>query len=55
MPAVIADRFRPRPSFFLTVPGDSMDCTGLYDGDLVAIRAEAEPCDGRVMVARLDN
>ena len=55
LPAVIADRFRPRPSYFLTVRGDSMNRTGLHDGDLVAIRADAEPYDGKIVVARLDN
>ena len=55
LPAVIADRFRPRPAFFLVVRGDSMDRTGLHDSELVAIRAEAEPCEGKVIVARLDN
>ena len=55
IPADIADHFRPRPSYFLTVRGDSMNRTGLHDGDLVAIRADAEPCDGKIVVARLDN
>ena len=53
LPAIIADRFRPRPSYFLTVRGDSMDRTGLHDGDVVAIRADAEPCDGKIVVARI--
>ena len=55
LPAVIADRSRPRPSYFLIVRGDSLDRTGLHDGDLVAIRADAEPCDGKIVVARLDD
>ena len=55
LPAVLADRFRPRPSYFLTVRGDSMNRTGLHDGDLVAVRADTEPCDGKIVVARLDN
>ena len=55
LPAVIADRFRPRPAYFLVVRGDALDRTGLHDGDLVAIRADAEPCDGKIVVARLDN
>ena len=32
-PAVIANRFRPRPNHLLTVRGDSRDRTGLQDGD----------------------
>ena len=55
LPAVIADRFRPRPSYFLTVRGDSMNRTGLHDGDLVAIRPDSELRDGKIVVARLDN
>ena len=55
LPAVLANHIRPRPSYFLKVRGDLMDHTGLHDGDLVAIRAEAEPCDGKIVVARLDN
>ena len=27
----------------------------LHDIDLVAIRADGEPCDGKVVIARLDN
>ena len=55
VPAVIADRFRLHPSYFLTDRGDSMERAGLRDGDMVAIRADAEPCDGKIVVARLDN
>ena len=52
VPAVIANRFRPRPDYLLTVRGDSMDRTGLQDGDIVAIRKTNEARNGQVVVAR---
>ena len=55
MPSVVADRFHPRPSYFLTVRDDSMDRTGLHEGDLVAVRADANACEGKIVVARFDN
>lgn len=55
MPSAVADRFRPRPSYFLTVRGDSMDRTGLHDGDLVAVRAASDARSGKIVVARFDN
>ena len=50
--AVVAERFSPTPDYFLTVRGDSMDRTGLRDGDVVAIRATPEANNGDVVVAR---
>ena len=52
IPEVVAERFRPTPDYFLTVRGDSMDRTGLRDGDLVAIRATPDAKSGDVVVAR---
>ena len=52
MPSAIASRFWPRPDYLLTVRGDSMDRTGLQDGDIVAIRKTSEPGNGQVVVAR---
>ena len=52
IPAAVAERFRPRPDYFLTVRGDSMDRTGLRDGDVVAIRTTPEARNGDVVVAR---
>ena len=52
VPAVIANRFRPRPNHLLTVRGDSRDRTGLQDGAIVAIRKTSEARNGRVVVAR---
>ena len=52
VPAAIAHRFRPRPDYLLTVRGDSMDRTGLRDGDIVAIHRTPEAQSGQVVVAR---
>ena len=52
IPAAVADRFRPRPDYFLTVRGDSMNRTGLRDGDIVAIRQKDDADNGDVVVAR---
>ena len=52
LPAAIADRFQPRPDYFLTVRGDSMNRTGLCDGDIVAIHRTTIPESGQVVVAR---
>ena len=52
VPAVIANRFRPRPDYLLTVRGDSMNRTGLDDGDIVAIHKTNEARNGQVVVAR---
>ena len=52
IPSAVAERFSPTPDYFLTVRGDSMDRTGLRDGDVVAIRATPEANNGDVVVAR---
>ena len=52
VPAVIAERFRPRPDYLLLVRGDSMNRTGLRDGDVVAIRKTTVAETGQVVVAR---
>ena len=52
IPAAVAERFRPRPDYFLTVRGDSMDRTGLRDGDVVAVKATNEASNRDVVVAR---
>ena len=50
--SAVAERFSPTPDYFLTVRGDSMDRTGLRDGDVVAIRATPEAKNGDIVVAR---
>ena len=52
IPEAVAERFRPRPDYFLTVRGDSMDRTGLSDGDVVAVRATPDAKSGQIVVAR---
>ena len=52
IPSAVADRFRPRPDYFLTVRGDSMDRTGIRDGDVVAVRQQATANNGEIVVAR---
>ena len=52
LPAAVAECFRPRPDYLLTVRGDSMDRTGLQDGDVVAIHRTQSPESGQVVVAR---
>lgn len=52
LPALVANRFQPRPDYLLTVRGDSMDRTGVRDGDVVAIRKTTTAESGQVVVAR---
>ena len=52
IPSVVAEQFSPRPDYFLTVRGDSMDRVGLHDGDIVAVRATPDARNGEVIVAR---
>ena len=52
VPPALADRFRPRPDYLLTVRGDSMDRAGLHDGDLVAVHKTTEAKSGQIVVAR---
>jgi repressor LexA len=52
VPAAIANLFRPRPDYLLTVRGDSMDRTGLQDADIVGIRRTPIAQSGQVVVAR---
>ena len=55
IPGIVAERFRPKPDYFLKVRGDSMDQL-VRDGDLVAVKAAQEgPKEHhrKVVVARL--
>ena len=52
VPAAVAARFRPRPDYLLTVRGDSMDKTGIRDGDAVAVHRTRNAETGQVVVAR---
>ena len=52
LPAAIAERFRPRADYLLTVRGDSMSRTGLREGDIAAIHRTTTAESGEVVVAR---
>lgn len=52
IPRVVAQQFSPRPDYFLTVRGTSMNRLGMHDGDLVAVRAVPEARDGEIVIAR---
>ncbi|MYD93360.1 MAG: repressor LexA [Chloroflexi bacterium] len=53
MPKAVARQFSPRPDYFLTVEGDSMNRLGLTDGSVIAVATDRVPKDGDVVVARL--
>ena len=55
MPETWTNRFSPRPDYFLTVQGDSMNGLGLQTGDMVAVKARQEANNGEVVVARIGN
>ena len=55
IPRAVAEMFTPRPDYFLTVEGDSMDRLGLTTGTLVAIKGDTEPRNGDVVVARIED
>ena len=52
IPRVVAQQFSPRPDYFLTLRGTSMNRLGMHDGDLVAVRAVPEAHDGEIVIAR---
>jgi repressor LexA len=53
VPRTVAAMFRPRPDYFLTVQGDSMNKLGLTSGTIVGIRATPEAENNDIVVARL--
>ena len=52
VPSIIAEQFWPRPDYLLVVRGDSMDQTGVRDGDVVAVARSTEAKTGDIVVAR---
>lgn len=46
--------FSRTPDYLLKVRGDSMIDDGIFDGDLVGIKQQADARDGQIVVARLD-
>ena len=51
VPSAIAEQFRPRADYLLTVRGDSMDRV-VRNGDIVAVHKTPEAKTGQIVVAR---
>ena len=51
-PSIIAEQFWPGAAYLLVVRGDSMDQTGVRDGDVVAVARTTEAKTGDIVVAR---
>ncbi|HEY4714157.1 MAG TPA: translesion error-prone DNA polymerase V autoproteolytic subunit [Aquirhabdus sp.] len=45
---------RPSSTFYMRVKGNSMEGSGIYDGDLVAVDKSLEPRTGDIIVAFID-
>ena len=41
--------------YLLRADGDSMNKTGIEDGDLILVDADAQPSNGKVVIARIDD
>lgn len=52
VPGSIAEHFRPRPDFLLTVRGDSMEKAGIKAADIIAVHRTPEAKSGQIVVAR---
>lgn len=46
-------RFEQTPDYFVVVRGDSMDRTGIKNGDIVAVRRNPDPREGDMVIARI--
>ena len=55
IPASISQRLHARAEWYLVVRGDSQDRAGLQDGDIVAVERNPEPCEGDIVVARIED
>ncbi len=51
--AVAPELFEQKPDYLLKVKGMSMRDVGIFDGDLLAVRATKEARNGQIVVARL--
>ena len=51
--AVAPELFAQKPDYLLKVKGMSMRDVGIFDGDLLAVRATKEARNGQIVVARL--
>ena len=52
MPSSIAEHFRPKPDFLLTVRGDSMEKAGIKAADIIAVHSTREAKSGQIVVCR---
>ena len=52
VPGNLAEHFRPRPDFLLTVRGDSMEKAGIKAADIIAVHRTSEAKSGQILVAR---
>ena len=52
VPGSIAEHFRPKPDFLLTVRGDSMEKAGIKPADIIAVHRTPEAKSGQIVVAR---
>jgi len=53
-PEFFSGRGQEQDLFGLRVQGDSMINAGIYDGDIVVVRAQESANDGDIVVARMD-
>ena len=54
MAGTCADRFTPRPDFFLKVRGTSLEDLGVQTGDLLAVKSSPVANPGDLVVARIN-
>jgi len=47
--------FSPRADYLLRVRGMSMRDAGILDGDLIAVHRNAQPANGQIVVARIED
>ena len=52
VPNSLAEHFRPRADFLLTVRGDSMEKAGIKAADIIAVHRTPEAKSGQIVVAR---
>ena len=52
VPSSIAEHFRPKPDFLLTVRGDSMEKAGIKAADIIAVHSTREAKSGQIVVCR---
>ena len=53
VPAALAERFRPKPDFFLRIPNGGLSELGVAPGDSVAVQTSEDAREGETVVARV--